>query len=296
VTTVDSKNVSTSFSGYAAGSGALGAQRLLNISTRASAGVGEQAMIVGFVITGVESKTVLIRGVGPTLRSAFGLTTAAAAPRLDLARGTTVIASNVDWTKSSNTTEIAAAAALSGAFPLGAASADSVILTTLPPGQYTASCSAADAKPGVALVEVYDLSGGTTAQKLVNISTRALAGSGDNVLTAGVVVSGNAPKRVLIRAVGPTLASFGLTSALARPQLTLFNSAGASVATNAGWSTTADAGAIVEAAARAGAFAFAAGSLDAALLVNLAPGNYTAQVTGVGGTSGLALVEIYELP
>ena len=295
-TVVDSKNASTTYSGFAAGSSALGDQRLANISTRASAGIGSESVIVGFVITGLESKTLLIRAVGPTLRT-LGVATAAAAPRLDLARGATVLATNIGWTSAgSPTAEIIGAAARSGAFPLGATSADSVILATLPPGNYTATCSAADAKSGVALVEVYDLSGGSTAQKLANISTRALTGPGENILTAGVVVTGSAPKRVLIRAAGPVLAQFGLTGVLARPQLTLFNSAGTSVATNAGWSTSTDAAAITDAAARTGAFAFPAGSLDAALVLNLAPGNYTAQVSGVGATSGIALVEIYELP
>ena len=295
VTAVDSKNVSTGFSGFVAGSSSLGAQRLVNISSRASAGIGDQVVIVGFVITGLESKTVLIRAIGPTLRTC-GVASAMTAPRLDLARGSTVLATNIDWTKSSNTAEIAAAAALSGAFPLGATSADSVILTTLAPGNYTATCSAADAKTGVGLVEVYDLSGGTTAQKLANISTRAVAGTGENILTAGVVVTGTAPKRVLIRAAGPVLAQFGLTGVLARPQLTLFTSAGATIATNAGWSTSTDVAAIAEAASRVGAFAFPTSGQDAALLLNLAPGGYTAQVTGVGGTTGIALVEIYELP
>jgi hypothetical protein len=296
VTAVDSKNVTTSFSGFASGSSALGEQRLSNISTRASAGIGAESVIVGFVVTGLESKTVLIRAVGPTLRT-LGVATAAAAPRLDLSRGTTLLATNIGWTSAgSPTADIIAAAARAGAFPLGATSADSVILATLPPGNYSATCSAADARTGVALVEVYDLSGGSTAQKLANISTRALTGPGENVLTAGVVVTGSAPKRVLIRAVGPTLAQFGLTGVLARPQLTLINSAGATVATNAGWSTSADAGAITEAAARSGAFTFPSASLDAALILNLAPGNYTAQVSGVGATSGIALVEVYELP
>lgn len=295
LTVVDAKNAATSFAGFAAGASGLGEQRLSNISTRASAGIGAESVIVGFVVTGLESKTVLIRAVGPTLRT-LGVASAAAAPRLDLSRGTTLLATNIGWTSAgSPTADIIAAAARSGAFPLGASSADSVILATLPPGNYSATCSAADARTGVALVEVYDLSGGSTAQKLANISTRALTGPGESILTAGVVVTGSAPKRVLIRAAGPTLAQFGLTGVLARPQLTLINSAGATVATNAGWSTSADAAAIVESSARAGAFAFPTGSLDAALVLNLAPGNYTAQVSGVGATSGIALVEVYEL-
>ena len=114
-------------------------------------------------------------------------------------------------------------------------------------------------------------------------------------MIAGFVITGNSAKRVLIRAAGPALAQFGVRTALARPQLTLF-SGSTVVATNAGWSTSADAAGIREAAAGVGAFAFGATSVDSALLVNLAPGAYTAQVAGVGGTTGVALLEVYEVP
>ena len=112
----------------------------------ASAGTGDQVAIVGFVIAGLESKTVLVRAVGPTLRN-FGLTTVLAAPRLDLMRGTTQIATNTGWATSGNTAELAAAAARSGAFALTAGSADSVIVTTLAPGAYSAIVSASDGRP-----------------------------------------------------------------------------------------------------------------------------------------------------
>jgi hypothetical protein len=170
-----------------------------------------------------------------------------------------------------------------------------VILATLAPGAYTASVSNSDGRAGIALVEVYDLSGGTNAQRLTNVSTRALAGTGENTLISGVVVSGTAPKRVLIRAAGPALTAFGVSGALSRPQLTLLSGASV-IATNAGWSTSGDAAAIAEATARTGAFPFAASSADAALIISLAPGAYTAQITGAGGTTGVALLEIYEVP
>lgn len=126
--------------------------------------------------------------------------------------------------------------------------------------------------------------------RLSNLSTRANAGSGNSVVTAGFVIGPGAGKRVLIRAAGPALAAFGLTGVLADPVLTLYNSANAVVATNDNWNS-ADAAVI----AGAGAFAFASGSADAAIVTTLAPGSYTAQVTGAGGTTGLALVEVYEI-
>ncbi len=289
----DAKGSTASFSGYASGAGGLAEQRLVNISTRTTAGVGEQVAIVGFVISGIESKPVLIRAVGPTLGS-FGVETALRSPELVLNRGSNVVARNAGWTTAGNAAAIAAAAARSGAFPLGETSADSVLLITLAPGTYSAVVSAADGRAGVGLVEVYDLSGASIAQKLTNISTRAVAGAGDATLIAGVVVGGSAPKRLLIRAAGPALTQFGLTGVLAKPQLTVI-SENKVVAQNSGWSTSGDAVAIAEAAARVGGFAFPSGSDDAALILNLSPGAYTAQVIG-GASSGVVLVEVYELP
>jgi len=285
-----------SFTGFPAGSPAAAAQRLVNLSTRTTAGTDDRVAIVGFVVSGLESKTVLVRAAGPTLRT-FGVTAPLAAPRLELMRGgtSTPIAANTGWTTAANSAELAAAAASAGAFAFTAGSADSALLATLAPGSYTAIVTASDGRAGVGLVEVYDLTGDTKPQRLANLSTRALAGSGDDTLIAGVVVSGAAPKRVLIRAAGPALAQFGVSGVLTRPQLSLFHG-GTVVATNAGWSTSLDRDAITEAAARTGAFAFGITSADAALLLNLAPGAYTAQVTGVASTTGIALIEIYEVP
>ncbi len=285
----------TNFRGYADTSAALAAQRLVNLSTRATAGTGEQVAIVGFIITGLESKPVLLRAVGPGLR-ALGVATALAAPRLELRAGASLLAANSGWGTAPNATDIAAAAAQSGAFPLAAGSADSVILTTLAPGAYTAVVSAADAVAGVGLVEIYDLSTPSLAQRLANLSTRAPIGAGESTLISGLSVGGTAPKRVLIRGAGPALAAFGLTAPLARPTLTLYSSAGAVLAQNSGWSTSADADAITEATTRLGTFPFAAGSADAALILNLAPGAYTVHVTGPAGATGTTLLEVYELP
>jgi len=237
---------------------------------------------------------VLIRAVGPALTQ-FDVGGALAAPKLELYRGGTVIAANTAWGTAANAADIAAAAADSGAFAYGPGSADSAVLTTLEPGGYTAIISSATGAAGVALVEVYDLSAAAAGQKMLNLSTRAFAGTSSETLIAGVVVAGTVPKRVLIRGAGPSLAQFDLGGVLARPRLTLY-SGNTVVVQNAGWSTSADAAAIAEAAASVGAFAYAPGSADAALIVNLAPGSYTAQVTGADGGTGIALVEIYELP
>ena len=252
----DAKGTTTQFAGFGAHAPALGEQRLVNLSTRTTAGAGDEVAIVGFTLTGIESKPVLIRAVGPT-HGSFGVATALTAPRLVLYnRDLAVVGRNTGWTTSGTIATIVAAAARAGAFPLGATSADSVLLLTLAPGAYTAVVSAGDDQTGVGLVEVYDLSGASVDQKLTNISTRAVAGAGDALLIAGLVVGGSVPKRVLIRAAAPALAQFGLTGVLAQPQLTLLAAGSATVAQNAGWSASLDAGLIADAAGRVGAFAF----------------------------------------
>jgi hypothetical protein len=131
----------------------------------------------------------------------------------------------------------------------------------------------------------------TTTSRLVNVSVLKHLGTG---LTAGFVVDGTGPKRVLIRAVGPTIgaAPFNVAGAVADPQLTLF-SGQTSVGTNDNWGGTAE---LTAAFTQVGAFALPATSRDAAILVTLQPGNYTVQVSGVGGTTGVAIVEVYEVP
>ncbi|WP_414661132.1 immunoglobulin domain-containing protein [Horticoccus sp. 23ND18S-11] len=271
---------------------AVALQRLVNISSRARVGTADAVAIAGFVISGTESKPVLIRAVGPTLGAApFNVTGALAAPRLELFRGATSIGTNAGI--GTNRTAIDAAGQRAGAFALGTAGTDAAILTTLAPGNYTAVVSSATTATGVALVEVYDLSAAAAGQKLLNISTRASAGTAENTLIAGFVVPPGTSKRVVIRGVGPGLAPFGVTGVLAQPTLTLL-SGSTTVATNTNWTTSPDAAAITAASAQVGAFGLS--NNDSALIATLAPGNYTAQVTGPGTATGIALIEVYELP
>ncbi|MBI5767104.1 MAG: immunoglobulin domain-containing protein [Verrucomicrobia bacterium] len=271
-------------------------EKLLNISTRSQTGTGGDALIAGFVITGTQPKSVLVRAIGPTL-SQFGLNGALVAAKLDLYRGSTLVRSGADWSAEANAAAIAATAARVGAFALPATSRDASMLITLDPGNYTAIVTGQNSATGVSLVEVYDATVGSIPnnQRVVNISSRSSVGTLDSTLIGGFYISGAVPKRVLIRGVGPSLAQFGLTGTLARAQLTLFK--GTQVVTsNAGWSTSADAAAIASTASQVGAFALTPGSVDAALLLSLEPGAYTAQVSGVNGATGVALVEIYEVP
>jgi hypothetical protein len=163
-----------------------------------------------------------------------------------------------------------------------------------------------DGGSGVALVEVYDasVSPQSDSQQLVDISTRGNVDSGEGVMIAGFAIRGNSPKRVLIRGIGPGLAAFGVAGFLADPLLTIYQGSTV-VAQNDNWETplplnptqiTATGPEIIEATNRAGGFALAARSRDAATVLVLAPGNYTAILTGVGGAGGESLVEVYEVP
>ena len=282
------------FSGAEKKSPAASEQRLVNLSSRVWAGPAEEVAVAGFVISGEQAKPVLIRAAGPALAQ-FGLAASLASPQLDVYREGVHIASNAGWSTATNSAALAAATSRAGAFAFPHGSRDAALLQTLPPGAYTVNLSATSGPAGLALIEIYDLSGVAPGQKLTNLSSRTKTGRGTENLIAGVVVSGMAPKRVLIRAAGPALASFGLPEVLRRPQLTLHVGA-AVIARNDSWSTSANSAAIAQATAQAGAFAFAPGSADAALLVNLSPGTYTAQVSCLDGSSGVALIEIYEVP
>ncbi|MEY2879318.1 MAG: hypothetical protein RLZZ15_1698, partial [Verrucomicrobiota bacterium] len=273
------------------------ASRLLNLAARASVGTDADVLIPGFVIGPGAPKTVLIRAVGPTL-GVFGVGGALASPVLTLFDSDTrALATNTRWDTAANAAEIRTTAPRVGAFSLPAGSADSAVLATLAPGAYTAQTAGANSTTGVALVEIYDAdaSAAPGTSRLINTAVRAQVGTGASVLIPGLVVSDGAPKTVLIRAVGPTLAVFGVGGTLAEPVVTLF--AGAeSFLTNRGWNNAANAADIRATASRVGAFALAEGSKDSVILASLSPGAYTIQVSGAGNTTGVALVEVYEVP
>jgi hypothetical protein len=257
-------------------------------------------LVTGFVIGGTQAKRVLVRGIGPGLAQ-FGVTGTVANPRLQIFDSTgRVIAENEDWSGA----DTSAAFAQVNAFPLTPGSRDAALLTTLQPGSYTMQITAGT-ETGIALAEVYDASAnpGAETQRLVNISTRATVEAGDGVLIGGFVITGVNPKKILIRGVGPALGVFSVPGTLADPRLTVYASTTV-VAQNDNWSvptpltgqTAVTAAELAAAAQAVGAFAFAANSNDSAVLVTLPPGAYTAQVAGTGTTSGVALVEIYEVP
>jgi hypothetical protein len=272
------------------------ANRLANISTRAQVGTNANVAIAGFIILGPlgTTKQVLIRAIGPGLTQ-FLVPSVLAQPTLTVydASGI-VVAANTGWNTNANAVQIATVAANIGAFALQLNSADSAVLTNLSPGAYTAVVSGANGSTGVALAEAYEV-GGDSSQ-LTNISTRALVGTDANAVIAGLVITGTQPCKVLIRAAGPALGQFGVTGFLAQPTLTVVNASGQTVASNTGWTTNANPTQIAISAASVGGFPLPVGSADCALLVTLQAGSYTAIVSSVGSTSGIALVEVYQVP
>ncbi len=293
--TVTTGGQTTSFSGVK--SDVLRTDRLINLSSRGRVSGGERIVISGFVIGGTQPKSVLIRAVGPGL-SRFGVSGVLSQPSLRLYGSQGLIAENKGWSTAANQADIAAAFGRLGAFALATGSGDSAVLMTLEPGAYTAQVSD-DGPSGVALLEIYDgsLNAQGEYQRLANISTRGDVGAGENVLIGGFVLTGNAPKKLLIRGVGPGLSRFNVPGTLADPLLRVYRD-GALVAQNDNWgsgegSVAAD---VSTAAGNAGAFALTAGAKDAALILTLPPGAYSAQVSGVDGATGVALLEIYELP
>jgi hypothetical protein len=272
--------------------------RLINLSTRVQVGTGANVLIVGFVVGGNGTsggKSMLIRGTGPALAS-FGVTGVLADPVLTLSSGSTAIATNDNWAGSALITSTDSSV---GAFPLTSPSSlDAALVTSLNSGAYTAQVAGNNNGTGVALAEVYDTTPSTafspTTPRLVNLSARVQVGTGSNVLIAGFVIGGSSAKTMLVRASGPALVPFGVSGTLPDPQLQLSNAQGTVIASNNGWAGNAQ---VVAAAASVGAFPWAtATSGDSAILITLPPGGYSAQVSGASGDTGVALVEVYEVP
>lgn len=279
---------------------------LVNLSCRAQVGTGGNMLIMGFVVGGQGtsgSESVLVRASGPALGS-FGVPGFLPDPQLTLdqstAGGAVPVDSDSGWNGSP---AVAAAAAQVGAFPwANSASKDSALVDPLQGGAYTAQVAGASGDTGVSLAEAYDLTaaGAYTAAspRLVNISARVEVGTGGNILIVGFVISGETSETVLIRGSGPALAAFGVGGVLPDPELALFASgtggANTLVEGNTGWGGDP---VIAVAAGSVGAFPWGSGATpDSAILATLPPGAYTAEVSGAAADTGVALVEVYEVP
>ncbi len=255
---------------------------LLNISTRLNVQTGDNVLIGGFIVSGTDPKEVLIRGIGPSL-TAFGIDGALADPVLELHKPDGTIVTNDNWKATQQ-----AAIAATGLAPTE--DSESAILATLAPGSYTAILSGKNGGTGVGLVEAYDLDQ-AAASTFGNISTRGFVATGDNVMIGGFIVGGGGggASTVVVRAIGPSLTPFGITNALQNPTLELHDSSGALISSNDDWMDGPDHQTISDDGLAP------TNPKESALIGILAPGAYTAIVSGVGGTSGVGLVESYNL-
>jgi sugar lactone lactonase YvrE len=259
--------------------------QLINISTRASVQTGQGVTIAGFIVTGTDSKTVVLRGLGPTLgQPPFNVTGVLADPTLQLFDSSGhPMWFNDNW----KDTQQAAIQATGKAPPNDF---ESAILQVLQPGNYTAILSGKNGTTGVGLAEVYDISPGVFAE-LTNVSTRGFVGTGQNVMIGGIITNGgNGSTEIVVRGLGPTLAAppFSIAGALADPVVTLVDQNGVVVKTNDNWKNTQ------QAAIQATGLA-PPNDLESAMVVTVTTGRYTAILSGNGGTTGIGLVEVYKL-
>jgi len=254
-----------------------------NLSARAHVFTGERILIAGFIIEGSENKTLLLRGLGPSL-GAFGVPAPLADPTLSLFDHTgALIATNDNW-KQTQQTQIQT----TGLAPPN--DLEAAILVTLAPGAYTAFLQGKAMTTGVGLAEAYDVDPNANAQP-TNLSGRAFVGAGNDVLIGGTIIGGNAGSllHVLVRALGPSLASAGVTTPLADPTLSLRDANGNVIANNDNWKDS-------QQAAIAATGKAPPNDHESAILALLAPGKYTAIVAGKNGTTDVALIEVYSLP
>jgi len=255
------------------------AVRLANISTRLLVGVGDNVLIAGFTITGSQPKKVIVRGLGPLLPVNANL----ADPTLELHNsGGSVVAGNDNWRDTQQDELKATTIPPTNDY-------ESAIVRTLNPGQFTAVLAGKGGTTGVGVVEVYDLDL-TADSSLANIATRGRVGDGDDVLICGTIAVGNGTTTVLFRALGPSLTAFGVPNALQDPTLELHDGQGATIATNDNWQESPDHGAAVQKTTIP-----PTDPREAAILRDLTPGAYTAVVRGKNGTTGVGVIDAYQL-
>ncbi|MEY2562888.1 MAG: hypothetical protein QOH88_1081 [Verrucomicrobiota bacterium] len=257
------------------------AEKLANISTRMTAGTGDNQLIGGFIIQGTEPKKIIIRAIGPSL-SQFGIASALADPTLELHDQTgAVVATNDNWSESQRA-EIEA----TGIPPVN--ELESAIVRTLAPGAYTAITGGKDGAAGTAVVEVYDLSP-TSDSTLANISTRGAVGGASDVMIGGFIIAGDSgTTRVLVRSVAPSLAAFGINNAMPDPMMELRDLNGTLVASNDNWREGPEAE--IESTTLA-----PSNDLESAIVTTLPSGAYTAVIHERNGESGVGLFEVYNL-
>ena len=266
---------------FAAFSAAPLPAELANLSVRLKVDVGEKLMIGGFIISGLAPKKVIVRAIGPSLAAA-GISGALADPVLELRDATgALVAQNLDW-KDAQQEDLRA----SGLPPSN--DLEAALVQPLLPGAYTASMTAQDGGTGVGLLEIYD-GDQLSNSRLANISSRGSVGAGEDVMIGGFIVRGSgAATKLIVRALGPSLAASGINQPLTNPRLSIHDSNGALIVGNNDWRDTQE--------AEIGSVSLAPGNdLEATAIISVAPGTYTAIVQGNDGATGIALFELYKL-
>jgi hypothetical protein len=254
--------------------------QLLNVATRLKVLNRDNVLIGGFIITGTAPKRVIILGVGPSLAQFFSGTLAN--PTLELHQGDTRLQTNDDW-KSDQQTEIEA----TGLAPTN--DLESAIVRTLDPGSYTAILRGKGDTTGIGVVQAYDLNQAADS-KFGNIATRGFVDSGDNAMIGGFIIgpASGGSTTVVVRAIGPSLANFGVSGALSDPTVELHDGNGATIAFNDNWADDANQGSIPPSLQPGDPH-------ESALYRVLPPGDYTAIMRGAGNSTGIGLVEVYNV-
>jgi hypothetical protein len=248
---------------------------LANISTRLAVGTGNNVLIAGFIVTGTQPKRIIVRGIGPSLPVNENL----ADPTLELHESSGAVTANENWRDTQQDELKATTIPPSNDY-------ESAIVKSLTPGNYTAVLAGKGGTTGVGVVEVYDLDL-TVDSKLANISTRGFVDQGYNVLIAGTIVVGNGTTNVLFRAIGPSLP--GIPNAVQDPTLELHDGNGGLLDSNDNWVDSPNKQAIIDSTIPP------SDPREAAILYQLTPGNYTAIVRGKNNTTGVSVVEAYQL-
>jgi hypothetical protein len=261
--------------------------QLLNISTRMRVLTGDNVLIAGFIITGTDPKKVIIRGLGPSL-GAVGVQGALIDTTLELHQGPNTLATNDNWKINDQTGQSQEAEIRATTLPPNN-DLESALIATLNPGAYTAILAGKGQTVGIGVVEVYDLNQAANS-KLANISTRGFVDTGDNAMIGGFIVggAGGGAAKVIIRALGPTLGSVGVQGALADTTMELHDNNGNTIATDDNWKDSQQGD--IQATTLP-----PPNDLEAAIVRTLVPGNYTAVVRGANNSTGIGLVEVYNL-
>jgi arylsulfate sulfotransferase len=261
--------------------------RVQNLSTRGTVMSGDNVLINGFIVSGTSPKTVVVRALGPSL-SSFGLSGVLADPVLTVYSSSgEIIESNDNWQTDAGATFIAQ----NGLAPSDPSEAAAVV-ANLAPGAYTVVVTGGNStEGGISLAEVYEITQPGRNATLTNVSGRSFVGTGDNVLINGFIVGDVGSATVVVRVLGRSLASFGVSNPLTNPVLTIYDSKGSVIASNDNWQRDPNNVVFLPENGLAPPNPF-----DSALVLHLPAGEYTAIVSGANGATGNALVEVYQLP